>query len=155
MSELLPEDTLPPKGKYIVTTSYHDANFYHNGITRRSVTGVLYLLNKTPIDWYSKKQAIVETATYGLDYLSARTCVEQILDLRITLRYLAVPIQDISYIFRDNKSVVDSSMISHGKIHKRHVALSFYQVRESIAGKVIFYHFIKGKYNPVDILSKH
>ena len=155
VSELLPEDTPPPKGKHVVTTSYHDANLYHNVITGRSVTGVLHLLNKTPIDWYSKKQATVETTTCGSEYSSARTCVEQTLDLRITLRYLGVPIRDISYMFGDNKSVVDSSMTPHGKIHKRHVALSFHRVRESIAAKFIFYHFIGGKHNSADVLSKH
>jgi hypothetical protein len=44
---------------------YVDANLFHGLITGRSVTGILHLVNKTPIDWYvySKKQATVETAT--------------------------------------------------------------------------------------------
>lgn len=87
VSELFSEDTPPPKAKHVVTISYHDANLYQNVITGRSVTGVLHLLNKTPIDWHSKKQAMVEIATYGSEYSSARTRVEQMLELRITLRY--------------------------------------------------------------------
>jgi hypothetical protein len=67
-------------------------------ITGRSVTGILHLVNKTPIDWYSKKQATVEIATYGLEYVAARTCVVQVMDLRLTLRYLRVPIRDKSYM---------------------------------------------------------
>ena len=130
VTELLPEDAPTPKGKHVVTISYHDDNLYHNVITGRSVTGVLHFLNKTPVDWHSKKQATVETATYGSEYSSARTCVEHILDLRITLSYLGVSIRSVSYMFGDNKSVVDSSMTPHGKIHKRHVALSFHHVRE-------------------------
>ena len=55
----------------------------------------------------------------------------------------------------DNRSVVDSSMTPYAKIHKRHVALSFYCVREAIAAKIIGYHFINGEINPADILSKH
>ena len=35
--------------------------------------------------WYIKKQATVETATYGSEYVAARTCVEQIVDLCNTL----------------------------------------------------------------------
>ena len=42
-----------------------------------------------------------------------------------------------------------------GNTHKRHVALSFHRVRESIAAKIISYHFIEGKYNPADVMSKH
>ena len=155
VTELLPEDAPRPLGKSVTTISYHDANLYHNVITGRSVTGVLHLLNKTPIDWYSKKQSTVETATYGSEYSSARTCVEQILDLRNTLRYLGVPIKTKSFMFGDNRSVVDSSMTPHAKIHKRHVALSFHRVREAIAAKIIGYYFINGEINPADILSKH
>ena len=44
---------------------------------------------------------------------------------------------------------------THRKRHKRHAALSFHRVRESIAAKIISYHFIEGKHNPADVLSKH
>jgi hypothetical protein len=114
-------------------------------------------VNKTPIDWYSKKQATVETATYGSEYVAARTCVEQVMDLlRLTLRYLGVPIRSRSYMFGDNKTVVESSIRPHAKLHKRHMALSFHRVREAIAAKQIigFYH-VDGVRNPADILSKH
>ena len=71
VSEVLPADAPEPSGKFVVTISYRDANLYHNVLTGRSVTGTLHLINKTPIDWYSKKQATVETATYGSEFASA------------------------------------------------------------------------------------
>src|SRR5687768_11416230 len=92
-------------------------------VEARSVTGILHMFNATPIDWYSKKQATVETATYGSEFVAARTCVEQIVDLRNTLRYLGVPIQERSYMFGDNESVVNLSTTPHAKLHKRHTAL--------------------------------
>ena len=155
VTELLPKDAPEPLGKPVVTISYHDANLYHNIITGRSVTGILHFCNKTPVDWYSKKQSTVETATYGSEYVSARTCTEQIIDLRNTLRYLGVPLRKKSFMFGDNRSVADSSMTPHAKIHKRHVALSFHRVREAIAAKIVAYYFIPGEINPADILSKH
>ena len=155
VKELLPEDAPRSLGKEVVTVSYHDANLYHNVITGRSVTGIIHFVNKTPIDWYSKKQSTVETATYGSEYVSAKTCVEQIMDLRNTLRYLGVSVKKKSFMFGDNRSVVDSSMTPHAKIHKRHVALSFHRVREAIAAKIVGYYFIPGEINPADILSKH
>jgi hypothetical protein len=132
-----------------------DANLMHDLTTGRSVTGILHFVNKTPIDWYSKKQATVETATYGSEFVAARTCVEQIIDLRNTLRYLGVPIREKSYMFGDNQSVVNSSMQVHAKLHKRHNMLSFHRVREVIASGMVAFHFIPGSINPADILSKH
>ena len=115
---MLPEDALRSLGKEVVTVSYHDANLYHNVITGRSVTGIIHFVNKTPIDWYSKKQSTVETATYGSEYVSAKTCVEQIIDLRNTLRYLGVSVKERSFVFGDNRSVVDSSELVYSKLPK-------------------------------------
>jgi hypothetical protein len=61
--KILPTDAPTPLGKYVTVTHYFDANLYHDMLTGGSVTGLLNLQNKTPIDWYSKKQATVETAT--------------------------------------------------------------------------------------------
>jgi hypothetical protein len=85
VEEELPYKAPPPLGKQVILTRYGDANLYHNVLTGRSVTGVLHFLNGTPIDWYSKKQATVESATYGSEFVAARTCVEQIIHFRHTL----------------------------------------------------------------------
>ena len=84
--EVFPTDTPVPLGRPVLTTTYVDANLMHDLLSGKSVTGILHLLNKTPIDWYSKKQATVETATVGSEYVAARTAVEQIIDLRTTLQ---------------------------------------------------------------------
>jgi hypothetical protein len=153
--EQLPEDAPTPLGRFVTLTHFVDANLMHCMVTGRSVTGILHLANQTPIDWFSKKQATVETATYGSEFVAARTCVEQVMDLRTTLRYLGVPIRDKSYMFGDNESVVGSATKVHAKLHKRHNALSFHRVREAVAsGMVAFFH-VTGIRNPSDILSKH
>ena len=85
----------------------------------------------------------------------ARTCVEQVIDLRNTLRYLGIPVREKSYMFGDNESVVNSSVRPHAKLHKRHNALSFHRVREAVAAKFVVFSFIPGEMNPADILSKH
>jgi hypothetical protein len=156
VGEAVPKDAPEPLGKPVTTTHYQDANLYHDIITGRSVTAIFHFLNKFPINWYSKKQeATVETATYGSEYISARTCVDQIVDLQTTLRYLGVPIRDVSYMFGDNKSVVNSSTQPHSKLHKRHNALSFHHVHKAIASGYIVLTHLPGKFNPADILSKH
>ena len=91
IQELLPDDAPSPLGKQVTLTHYVDANLFHDALSGRSVTGILHMMNATPIDWYSKKQATVETATYGSEFVAARLCVEQIIDLRNILRYLRAP----------------------------------------------------------------
>jgi hypothetical protein len=128
VKEIIPTDILEPKGKYITLSHYFDASLYHDMVTGRSFTAILHFLNQTPMDWYSKKQATVETATFGSEFIAARTTIDQIVDLRMTLRYLGVPIREKSYIFGDNKTVINASLTPHAKLHKTHNALSFHCV---------------------------
>ena len=80
-------------------------------IAGRSVTGILHFINQTLVEWLSKKQTMCETATHGSEFVAARTCVEHIIGLQITLRYLGVPIIGPSYMFSSNDSVVSSSIL--------------------------------------------
>ena len=139
----------------MVTSGWIDANLYHCYVTGRAVTGVIHNLNKTPIDWYSKKQNTVETATYGSEFSAARVAVDQAIDIRNTLRHLGVQVKGKTYLFGDNQSVVTSGTVPHSRLNKRHNALSFHRVREAIAAKIIAFTHIPGKINPADILSKH
>ena len=132
-----------------------DANLHHDLATGKAVTAVLHFLNQTPIDAYTKRQSTVETATYGSEFVAARTAVDQIIDIRTTLRYLGVPIRDKSYMFGDNRSVVTSSTIPNSTISKRHHLASYHRVREAIAAKYISFHWKDDESNPADILSKH
>ena len=59
----------------------------------RSVTGVLHFLNKTLVDWHIKKQVTAETDACGYECSSSRTCVEQSLEIRITLTCIGVTIR--------------------------------------------------------------
>jgi hypothetical protein len=148
---------LAPKalGKPVITTHYVDANLLHDLSSGKAVTGILHYLNGTLINWYSELQSTVETATFGSEYVAARTCSEQILDLRLTLRYLGVEVKGPAYMFGDNESVVNTASVPHSKLSKRHVALSYHKTRFCIAAGIVRFFHIPGKTNKADIVSKH
>ena len=152
--EEIPKEAPPPKGKCVRTTTFVDANLMHNFTTGRSATGVLHLLNQTPIDWFSKHQGQVETATYGSEFVAAHTSVEQIIDLRYTLCMFGVPLDGPSWLFGDNQSVITSSTLPHSTLSKCWNALSYHRVREAIAARILRFHFIDSKQNPSDIMTK-
>ena len=155
VTELLPANAPKPLGAPVMSITYEDANLYHDLTNGRAVTGVLHLLNGTPIDWFSKRQDTVETATYGAEFVAARIATKQIIDLRTTLRYLGVSIQGPGYMFGDNQSVITSSTLPHSRLSKRHNALSYHRVREAVVARIIRFIHIPGQQNPLDILSKH
>ena len=63
VAEELPSKMLEPKGNNVMVTAFWDANLNHYLTTVRAVMSNIIMLNKTPSDWMSKRQATVETAT--------------------------------------------------------------------------------------------
>jgi hypothetical protein len=153
--EEIPHDIPTPKGKRVVLTSYVDANLLHCVVTGKAVTASLHMVNQTVISWSSRKQETVETATYGSEFVAARKTIQQNIGLRLTLRYLGVPIEGPTFLFGDNESVVKSSTVPDSRLGKRHHGLSYHFAREAIAANVISFHHIPSELNPADILSKH
>ena len=98
---------------------------------------------------------MLETATYGSEYMAARLAFKQIMEIRTMLRYLGVNIKGPSIMFGDDQSVVDSSSQPQSRLHERHVLLSFHMVREAIAAKILHFIHIPGSINPADILCKY
>ena len=155
VQEILPDDMPDPLDKAVITATTMDANMNHCLATGKSWTGCLHFVNKTPVDWYSKKQATVETATYGSEFVAAKTATEQIMDIRQTLRYLGAPIATKSFLFGDNRSVVTSASLPHSTLTKRHNILAFHRVRDAIATRLMAFYWIQSASNLSDMISKH
>ena len=148
-------DAPSPRGKRVILSHYFDANLMHDVLSGKAVTGVIHFWNKTPIEWYSKKQSTSETATYGSEFLSGRTCFEQSIDHRNYLRYLGVPVHNISFAWGDNDAMINSATLPDAKLHKRHNILSFHFVRNILAAKFINLQHISSEFNLANIVSKH
>ena len=70
-------------------------------------------------------------------------------------RYLGVPINEISYLFGNNETMVQSSSFPHAPLHKRHNILSYHYVRSMIAKGFIALHHLNSASNLADVLTKH
>lgn len=133
---------------------FADANLYHDKVNGRSVIVQLMLLNKSPINWFSKKQNGMETTAYVSESDAARNGVDKIVDMKYMLRMLGVSKEDPSYMFGDNLAVVNSSKIADITLKKSHNALSCHKVTEAIATYNIKLIHNNGEKNPADILTK-
>ena len=155
LSEELPANMPFPHGRHDHTTTFFDANLMHDVITSRSCTGVLHLLNQTPSSWLSSRQGQVETATYGSEFMAARQVVEQIIDIRYTLRMFGVPLDGPVWLISDNQAVINSTTIPHSSLSKCWNALSYHRCHEAIAAGIVHFEFLPGCENPSNILTKN
>jgi hypothetical protein len=95
---------------------------------------------------------VVETATYGSEFMAACQATEQIMDLQYTLRMTGIPIDGPAWMFGNNQSIITSSTNPHSNLNKRH--LLYHCVQEAIAANILYLIHIYGKLNPSDVLTK-
>jgi hypothetical protein len=71
-AEAVPPNMPKPRGKSVITTCFVDAD--HDGcrITRRSQTGILIFVQRSPILRYSTRQNTAETSTFGSDFIAMK-----------------------------------------------------------------------------------
>ena len=62
---------------------------------------------------------------------------------------------NVSYVFGDNKAMVDCAKHPDAKINKRHTILSFHYVRSLAARGFLAINHIVSASNAADIVSKH
>jgi hypothetical protein len=69
--------------------------------TGKPCTGIIHLVNQTPVEWLSSKyQKTVEIAIYVLEFVT--TCIATkhiIMDLRYTLSMMGIPLEGKAYMF--------------------------------------------------------
>jgi hypothetical protein len=131
-----------------------DSNFAHDEITRRSITGIVAYVGRTPIMVKSTRQTAIQSSTYAAEFQSCRTGCEIAAGLRLTLRSMGVAVPGASVVFSDNLGVVQSSAIHSSAIKKKHVSISYHVVREFIASGVVEVVKIHTSDNVADIATK-
>ena len=147
-----------PFGPIMETTFMVDSDHAHDLKTRRSLTGVLGYVGSTLVIWKSKRQGTVASSTYAAEFSALRTATEEAMSLRYMLRCLGCNLPNNgkhpTRLFGDNLGVLLSAQNPEADLSKKHVAIAFHVVREAIAAGVVNPYWLKGQWNPADILTK-
>jgi hypothetical protein len=152
--EEIPKDLLPEKGPRFRMTVYVGADHAHDLVTRRSITGILVMINNTPIIWISKRQKTVETSTYGSELVASKIATELILEIRYMLRSLGVALDGPVLMLGDNMLVVLNTTVPSSVLKKKYNAIAYHRVREAIAERIMSFAYIKSEQNVSYVLTK-
>eukprot|EP00957_Ditylum_brightwellii_P106566 8130435-Ditylum_brightwellii.AAC.1 len=123
-------------------------------MTRRSITGLIIFVGKTPVMYQSKRHGAVETSTYGAEFMAMNTVVEEMMVLRYMLHCLGVKVSKPTRILGDNRSVIINSTVPSSLLKKNHVAISYHMAREATTARIINPLKTKEDWNFVDVLIK-
>ena len=121
----------------ISITKFVDSDHAHDKITRRSVTGMIILLGRTPVFFSSKRQGAIETSTYGAEFCAMRIAVEEVISIRYMMRCLGVKVEHLSVLFGDNLGAVQNATMKESLLKTKHVAISYHKVREAAACGIV------------------
>jgi hypothetical protein len=152
--ENLPHDMPTPTGDLAMLTCYVDADHARDKVTCRSVTGIVLLLNNTPVSWVSKRQKTVETSTYGSELVAARIAVDLLIEMRYKLRMLGIKVEESSVLVGDNMAVVINTTLPSSALKKKHQACNYHRIREAIAAKILLFGHIETNLNLADVCTK-
>ena len=153
-AEAIPSNMPEPRGKSVLTTCFVDADHAGCRLTRRSHSGVLIFVNRAPIIWYSKRQATVESSTFGSESVAMRVAIDLIEGLRYKLRMMGVPIDGSTKVYCDNDTVVKTTTRPESTLKKKHNAINYHRAREAQAAGHIQVTWIDGTENLADALTK-
>ena len=149
-----PERMPQPRGRSVKITAFVDASHASDKITRRSHTGFVIFINRAPIMWYSKKQNTVESSAFSSEFIAMKTCMEQIVSLRFTLRMFGIPIDGITDMLTDNESVMKNTSKIDLSLNKKHSSIAYHAVRLSVAAGVLRVGWVNTHENIADAFTK-
>ena len=149
-----PPDAPEPKGPKVRITVWVDADHARDKVTCRSVTGIVIMANHTVVRTYTKRQATVESSTYGSELVAARIATDLTIELRYMLTMLGVRIDGSALMLGDNKSVVLNTTIPSSVLKKKHCAIAYHRTREAIAARIVRFCHVDSEKNFADLLTK-
>jgi hypothetical protein len=152
--EEVPPRMPKPRGRCITTTAFVDASHASNKVTRRSHTGFVIFVNRSPITWYSKRQNTIESSTFSSEFVAMKICVENITALRYKLRMFGVPVDEPTVVLCDNEAVVNNSSKVESTLNKKHSSIAYHAVRWAVAAEIIKVGKVHTDRNIADALTK-
>ena len=89
--EAIPSNAPPPRGNAVQLNMFCDASHATDLVTRRSTTGIIFLMNGARVKWYSKRQNTIESSTFGSEFFALKIASEMNDGLRYKLRMFGIP----------------------------------------------------------------
>ena len=131
-----------------------DADHAMDTMTRRFCTGFLVFLNCLLVYWMSKKQASIETSSFGSKFCALKACCEYMRGLRYKLRMLGIPITGPAYIQGNNQSVLANASTPESMLKKKRQSIAYHFVREGTLRDEWQLSYINTHHNESDLLTK-
>ena len=98
--ETIPDNEPEPRGKPVILGAFVDSDHANDKVRCRSDTGFCFFINIACIIWYTKRQATVESAVSGAEFVGMKQDIGVSQGLQYKLRIMGVLIGTHPYVWR-------------------------------------------------------
>ncbi len=124
------------------------------GSGRKSISGFLIMLGKSPLSWSSKQQVVVALSSCEAEYLATTHCAKDVLWFRNFLFELGYPQPSANTLFCDNTGTVSCTHDPHGHTRMKHIDIRAHFIRNCVNKKLIDVIHIPNYSNIADLFTK-
>ena len=100
------------------------------------------------------KQASVETSTFGLEFIVMKQCCKYVQGFPYNLRIIGIPVEEPTYVFRENKSVLANTSVPHSVLKKKSSSITYHFVHEGVAKDALRTAYLHTDLNPAHMGTK-
>lgn len=126
--------------KELPITIYTDSNHGHDQVTGVSITRILVLVGRKAVHWTAKRQASVQTATFGAELIALKKAVEEAITARYYLQSMGVAVTKPTVIYGENIASITNTVEPGSLLKKKYLALSynFFAMNISVPELLVF-----------------
>ena len=88
----------------------------------------MIFMNMAMINWHTKNQATVEGAVLGTEFVSMKQRVEALRGIIFNMRIMGVKIDDPTYVYGDNMSVIHNTSKPEYVLKKKYNSICYHFV---------------------------
>lgn len=139
---------------WLVIEAYSDSDYASDKVTRRSVTGMLILLNGAPISWRSKIQRAATLSSCEAEYYAMSETAQEVLYVKSVLEFLACKVKLPIVIKVDNQGAIFLAN-NESSTRTKHIDVRYHFVRDLVEAEVIKFEYVKTEENRADPNTKN
>ena len=83
-----------------------------------------------------------------------RQCCEYVRGLSYKLRMMGIPVNNPTFMYGDNQSVLWNTKIPDSTLKKKSSAVAYHYVREGVAREEWITNYVRPESNPSDVMTK-
>jgi ribonuclease HI len=143
-----------PKRDRVTLIGYSDADWAGDTESRRSTTGVVFMVAGAAVVWYSVKQPNVACSSTEAEYIAASEACRDNYWLRILLAEINQAQPASTRLYMDNQTSIRLALEEGNQGRRKHIDVKHHYIRDQVAEEYVLLEWVPTTEQLADILTK-